>query len=179
MNKYEFIITVQTDGMDGPNDLIGMCRSIEHAAPSLVVKYVNVVKPIRVVGRYIPEEKTMTATATAKPAAKPARKKITLLKFTASWCGPCNAAGFLKAIHDFAAAHPEVTVKTIDVDTRDPAKKKLIKKYDVQSVPTMVWLVNGKVAVDSRGNGMAPEKKNNGKDTRGLAGLNKIAEGLR
>jgi len=58
-----------------------------------------------------------------------------LLKFSASWCGPCKSlAGVMKNV-DFK----DVEMKEIDIDEDMDS----VKKYGVRGVPTMVLVNNG------------------------------------
>lgn len=96
-------------------------------------------------------------------------KKITVLDFTATWCQPCQK---LKPhLHKLAEANPNIKLIEVDVESRKPALKALVHKHKVQAVPTLIWVVGGKVVHDSRDGG-------NAGDPRGLAGLGKLAEKL-
>ena len=57
---------------------------------------------------------------------------IEVLKFSASWCGPCRVlAQTLKDVEGITA---------IDIDK----DMETARKYGIRSVPTMVFLKNGK-----------------------------------
>jgi thioredoxin 1 len=58
-----------------------------------------------------------------------------VLKFSAAWCGPCQALSMtLKDIDDL-----DVVVKEIDIDDQ----LDLAATYNIRSVPTLVVLQNG------------------------------------
>lgn len=58
-----------------------------------------------------------------------------VLKFSASWCGPCQALSTtLKGIDDLG-----VDIREIDIDE----ELDLAAQYNIRSVPTMVVLENG------------------------------------
>lgn len=58
-----------------------------------------------------------------------------VLKFSASWCGPCQALGMtLKSVDDWG-----VQIKEIDIDDN----LDLAAKYSIRSVPTLVVLEDG------------------------------------
>jgi thioredoxin-like negative regulator of GroEL len=58
-----------------------------------------------------------------------------VLKFSASWCGPCQALSMtLKGIDDIP-----VEIKEIDIDEN----LDLAAQYNIRSVPTLVMLENG------------------------------------
>lgn len=58
-----------------------------------------------------------------------------LLKFSATWCGPCKSLSGVMKIVDFK----DVEVKEIDIDENiDEAKK-----YGIRGVPTLVLLQDG------------------------------------
>lgn len=58
-----------------------------------------------------------------------------VLKFSASWCGPCQAlSNTLKSIDDL-----DTQVKEIDIDD----ELDLAAQYNIRSVPTLVVLENG------------------------------------
>lgn len=59
-----------------------------------------------------------------------------VLKFSAAWCGPCQALGMtIKSIDDLSCE-----VKEIDIDEN----LDLAAQYSIRSVPTMVMLEDGK-----------------------------------
>lgn len=58
-----------------------------------------------------------------------------VLKFSASWCGPCQALSMtLKSIDDL-----QVEVKEIDIDDQ----LDLAAQYNIRSVPTLIVLEDG------------------------------------
>jgi thioredoxin 1 len=66
--------------------------------------------------------------------------KIEVLKFSASWCGPCRVlAQTLKDVEG-------ITNIDIDKDRETPVK------YGIRSVPTMVFLKDGKEVHRQSGN---------------------------
>ena len=72
-----------------------------------------------------------------------------LLKFSATWCGPCKAlAGSMKHV-DFK----DIEVKEVDVDQ----EKDLVLQYGVRGVPTLILLDDGKEVARKSGVMMADE----------------------
>ena len=72
--------------------------------------------------------------------------KITLMKFGAKWCGPCQALAKAKTLEKFAKAHPEVAIeKHDDTDKGSEAWGDLADKYGVKAMPTLVWVAGEKV----------------------------------
>ena len=75
-----------------------------------------------------------------------------LLKFSASWCGPCKMLSMTIAGIKDEIPYP---IEEIDIDTNT----ELAQKYAVRGVPTMV-LVNGDKEVKRKVGAMtAPELK--------------------
>jgi thioredoxin 1 len=61
-----------------------------------------------------------------------------LVDFWAAWCGPCLKVG--PVLEEIASEQDDFIVAKVNVDDY-PA---LAAKYEVQSIPTMVLLVDGK-----------------------------------
>lgn len=58
-----------------------------------------------------------------------------VLKFSANWCGPCQALGMtLKSLEDNT-----IPIREVDIDE----ELDLAAKFGIRSVPTMVMLENG------------------------------------
>lgn len=72
-----------------------------------------------------------------------------VIRFTATWCGPCKM--YAPIFERVAAATAGVQFKTIDIDSGDP----LIMKFGIRNVPTTVVL-NGDEVV-SKQSGMIGE----------------------
>ena len=66
-------------------------------------------------------------------------KKIVLLDFWASWCGPCRAAA--PVIDEIAQENPEIKVCKVNIDE----EKDLANEYGVMSIPTFLVIKDGKV----------------------------------
>jgi thioredoxin 1 len=77
--------------------------------------------------------------------------KIVLLDFYADWCGPCQT--LLPTIHKLAEEFDgDVTIKKVNVDTN----KELAASFGVRSIPTLVYISDGKEV--GRQNGLVSEK---------------------
>ena len=64
--------------------------------------------------------------------------RLTVLYFTATWCGPCRAISPLYVI--LAGKYPKVVFLKVDIDeARDVAAK-----WNISSVPTFFFVRNGK-----------------------------------
>lgn len=66
--------------------------------------------------------------------------KPVLLKFFATWCGPCK---LLAPTVEKVAAEKAGSVKTVAVDVDQSPE--LVKKYDIQSWPTLLVIRDGNV----------------------------------
>ena len=60
-----------------------------------------------------------------------------LLDFYADWCGPCQM--MKPTIEEFEKAHPEVKVRSINIDEEE----ELAERYNVSSIPCLVVLKDG------------------------------------
>jgi thioredoxin 1 len=54
-----------------------------------------------------------------------------ILRFTASWCGPCKALAM-----NLESANIEMPIEVVDVDVHDD----LAREYGIRGVPTLVML---------------------------------------
>lgn len=75
-----------------------------------------------------------------------------LVKFTATWCGPCQA---IQPLLEEIAKDVEGKAKVVKLDIDDSPE--LAAKYRVKSIPTMIVLKNGEVAASQVGR--APKDK--------------------
>jgi thioredoxin-like negative regulator of GroEL len=66
--------------------------------------------------------------------AKDNMKNLEILRFTASWCGPCKQ---LEA--NLERADLGIDIKVMDIDEQED----VARQYNVRSVPTLVLLKNG------------------------------------
>ena len=65
-----------------------------------------------------------------------------VIKFSASWCGPCKAMA--PQFKKFQEAHQEDIVEILDVDVDQ--NYELASEYGVRSIPYTVFIKNGEVA---------------------------------
>jgi thioredoxin 1 len=83
------------------------------------------------------------------------RAGITLVDFTAEWCGPCRMLA--PVLEQLAAETDDLTVVAVDVD----ASPALASEHDVMSFPTLIFFVDGEPVhrlVGARGAGSLREE---------------------
>lgn len=81
-----------------------------------------------------------------------ASNKSVLLDFYADWCGPCQALS--PTVHKLAEEFEgEVSIRKVNVDEN----KRLAASFGIRSIPTLVYLSEGK-EVD-RSNGLTSENE--------------------
>lgn len=67
--------------------------------------------------------------------------KLKLMKLGAAWCPPCKLERRLGTLQKFADKHPDVRVEIHDDTENGSARWEAIaNKYNVKSVPTIIWL---------------------------------------
>ena len=69
--------------------------------------------------------------------------KITVIQFSAEWCGPCKMISpILDVLSD---TNKDVSFNKVDIDLRDDNQKapQLAAKYGVRGIPTVVFIVDG------------------------------------
>lgn len=64
--------------------------------------------------------------------------KIVLVDFFANWCGPCQKMS--KVLEQISADRPDLKVVRVDVDDNEL----LARQFFVRSIPTVVYMKNGK-----------------------------------
>jgi thioredoxin 1 len=62
---------------------------------------------------------------------------VNILHFTAEWCGPCKQ--LTPIINELISENPSLRYKKIDVDQNN----ELSLKYNVRSIPTIIFELNG------------------------------------
>ena len=83
--------------------------------------------------------KAISSAAAFKKALQMAGKKLVVVDFFATWCGPCKQIA--PQFAELSGAHKKVMFLKVDVDhNRD-----LSGKYEVSSMPTFLFMKNGKV----------------------------------
>ena len=69
-------------------------------------------------------------------------KKIVLVDFFATWCGPCKMlAPVLEELHDDFKDDELVVITKVDVDE----EQELLNKYRITSVPTLLLFKEGEL----------------------------------
>lgn len=79
--------------------------------------------------------------------------KLTVIKFSAPWCGPCNQMAPL--FHAVSQEYQHKDVKFLDVNT--DAVQGVNKQYNVRSLPTTVFFKDGKELFRETGGLSKPE----------------------
>lgn len=73
-------------------------------------------------------------------------ENLLVVDFTATWCGPCRVVAPL--MEQLAQEYPEqIKVIKIDVDKDKP----LAKKYEVRSIPAVLYFKNGELVETIKG----------------------------
>ncbi|MGL4616738.1 MAG: thioredoxin family protein [Mycoplasmoidaceae bacterium] len=67
-------------------------------------------------------------------------KDLTILKFSAEWCGPCQM--FSPVYVEASNKHSDLLFGEIDIDVEDT--KTIVSKYNVNTVPTTILFKDGK-----------------------------------
>ena len=64
---------------------------------------------------------------------------ITILQFSAEWCGPCRMLGPI--IDELAIANTDVAIGKVNVDE----SPELASKYGIRGVPTVIFFKDGEI----------------------------------
>ena len=65
-----------------------------------------------------------------------------LVDFWATWCGPCR---MVSPIVDQIAVETAGSAKVCKVDVDDDANQELVSRFNIRSIPTLLFFKNGKL----------------------------------
>jgi thioredoxin 1 len=116
----------------------------------IATAYVVFLRPRNIGEREIPEDAGPFVSAEEFQQAITSNP-VTLVKFGATWCGPCRSMD--EELDKLKGTNFSASVLRIDVDT-NPA---LSREYDVSGIPKTILFKNGKV-VDTRVGSMSAEQ---------------------
>jgi len=68
-------------------------------------------------------------------------KELTVLDFWAEWCGPCKMLGPVIDSLSLDEENKDITIGKVNVDHNNISAN----KYEVRSIPTILFLKNGEV----------------------------------
>jgi thioredoxin 1 len=89
--------------------------------------------------------------------------KLKIIKFSATWCGPCKA---LKPnFEKLKASHKNIEFQEIDVDSNNQNDMDTIAKHGIRSVPTILFLKDEELQNKTTGYKSLPELKTLTKET--------------
>lgn len=66
-----------------------------------------------------------------------------LVDFWATWCGPCR---MVSPIVDQIAEETAGSAKVCKVDVDNDANQELVSRFNIRSIPTLLFFKNGKLA---------------------------------
>ena len=83
--------------------------------------------------------------AFSMPSISTANSSLRIIKFEADWCGACQK--MKPAFEKVSQKYSDVSFQTVDVDSQ----KSMADRYNVEVLPTVVALKNGRVVGRSTG----------------------------
>lgn len=78
---------------------------------------------------------------------KEIKNGLVLLDFYASWCGPCRM--LTPVLEELEKTNKQIKILKIDVD--EEANVELVRKFNIQSIPALFLIKEGKVTKSSLG----------------------------
>ena len=66
------------------------------------------------------------------------QEKVTVIYFSADWCGPCKKLKNILEKDETKLKMPELAIGYIDID--NPKNKKLVDNYKIESIPVQIFV---------------------------------------